>query len=83
MYYKYYYILHTILGEIWKLKNIPQKRTHITYDVDCQAMDPSAPEYQYPGQTQPSAHQPQLSGARAASGQKQVRDVININERSD
>jgi len=35
------------------------------------AMDPSAPEYQYPGQTQPSAHQPQLSGARAASGQKQ------------
>lgn len=35
------------------------------------AMDPSAPEYHYPGQDQPSAHQPQLSGARATSSQKE------------
>jgi len=34
------------------------------------AMDPSAPEYQYPGQAQP-VHHPQLPGVRAFSGQKE------------
>ena len=34
-------------------------------------MDPSAPEYQYPGQVRASTHNPQLS-----SGQKEVRQIF-------
>lgn len=41
-----------------------------TYNVGHQAMDPGAPEYQYPGQTRP-----QLPGVRAASSQKEVRKI--------
>ena len=37
-------------------------------------MDPSAPEYQYPGQAQP-VHHPQLPQVRASSVQKEVRKI--------